>query len=99
MIYITIILKECTALLMINILMNLLLQLLVCIHSGEIRMVKGYLQSKGVGVQWKRVRQSLLCTDPIGLVERWTQTIKQQQYNVKYSLSLSHIDGKHKLIR
>ena len=63
-----------------------------------IRMVKGYLQSKGVRVQWKRVRQSLLCTDSIGLMERWTQTIKRQ-YNVKYPLSLSHIDGNHKLIR
>ena len=64
-----------------------------------IRMVKGYLQSKGVRVQWKRIRQSLLRTDPIGLMERWTRTIKRRQYNVKYPLSLWHIDGNHKLIR
>ncbi|CAB3991437.1 PREDICTED: uncharacterized protein LOC107331191 [Paramuricea clavata] len=64
-----------------------------------IRMVKGYLQRKGIRVQWKRVRQSLLRTDPIGLMERWTRTIKRREYRVKYPLSLWHIDGNHKLIR
>ena len=36
-----------------------------------LRMMKGYLQSKGVRVQRKRIRYSLLRIDPIGLMQRW----------------------------
>lgn len=69
-------------------------------HPGfGIRMLKGYLQSKGFRIQRERIRSSLLRTDPIGLMERWRSTIKRRQYNVKYPLSLWHIDGNHKLIR
>jgi hypothetical protein len=64
-----------------------------------IRMVKGYLTSMGIRVQWNRVRRSLLRTDPVGLMQRWTRTIKRREYRVKYPLSLWHIDGHHKLIR
>ena len=69
-------------------------------HPGiGIRMIKGYLQSHGYRVQRERIRQSLLRTDPIGIVQRWQQTVKRRHYNVKYPLSLWHIDGNHKLIR
>jgi repressor of nif and glnA expression len=64
-----------------------------------LRMMKGYLQSKGVHVQRKRIRYSLLRIDPIGLMQRWKMAIKRQTYNVKYPLSLWHIDGNHKLIK
>lgn len=64
-----------------------------------IRMLKGYLQSKGFRIQRERVRAALLRIDPIGLVERWQRTVRRRKYNVRYPLSLWHIDGHHKLIR
>ena len=64
-----------------------------------IRMIKGYLQSKGWRVQRDRIRSSLLRTDPIGLMQRWQQAIKRRSYNVKFPRYLWHIDGNHKLIR
>ena len=69
-------------------------------HPGiGIRMLKGFLQSKGFRIQRERIRMSLLRIDPIGLMERWRSTVKRRCYNVKYPLSLWHIDGHHKLIR
>jgi hypothetical protein len=69
-------------------------------HPGiGIRMLKGYLQSKGIRVQRERIRLSLLRVDPIGIVQRLQSTVKRRRYNVKYPLSLWHIDGNHKLIR
>lgn len=69
-------------------------------HPGiGIRMLKGYLQSQGFRIQRERIRLSLLRTDPIGLMERWRTTTRRRQYNVRYPLSLWHIDGNHKLIR
>ena len=53
-----------------------------------LRMMKGYLQSKGVRVQRKRIRYSFLRIDPIGLMQRWKMAIKRRVYNVKYPLSL-----------
>ena len=64
-----------------------------------IRMVKGYMRGKGYRIQWKRVRESLLRTDPVGLAERCRITTRRRKYNVRYPLSLWHIDGNHKLIR
>ncbi|CAB3995642.1 uncharacterized protein LOC110052565 [Paramuricea clavata] len=64
-----------------------------------IRMLKGYLRSKGMRVQRHRIRSALLRTDPIGLLGRWQKAIKRRCYNVKFALSLWHIDGNHKLIR
>ncbi len=69
-------------------------------HPGfGIRMLKGYLKGKGHRLQWQRIRLSLLRTDPIGLMERWRNTVKRHHYRVRYPLSLWHIDGNHKLIR
>lgn len=69
-------------------------------HPGiGIRMLKGYLQSQGFRIQRERIRLSLLRTDPIGLMARWRTTTRRRQYNVRYPLSLWHIDGNHKLIR
>ena len=64
-----------------------------------LRMMKGYLQSKGVCVQRKQIRYSFLQIDPIGLMQRWKMAIKRHVYNVKYPLSLCHNDGNHKLIK
>lgn len=69
-------------------------------HPGiGIRILKGFLLSKGFRVQRERIRLSLLRIDPIGIVQRWKSTVKRRQYNVKHPLSLWHIDGNHKLIR
>ena len=69
-------------------------------HPGiGIRILKGFLLSKGFRVQRERIRRSLLRIDPIGIVQRWKSTVKRRQYNVKHPLSLWHIDGNHKLIR
>ena len=61
-----------------------------------LRMMKWYLQNKGVRVQRKRIRYSFF---RIGLMQRWKMAIKRRVYNVKYPLSLWHIDGNHKLIK
>ena len=69
-------------------------------HPGiGIRVLKGFLLSKGCRVQRERIRLSLLRIDPIGIVQRWKSTVKRRQYNVKHPLSFWHIDGNHKLIR
>ena len=64
-----------------------------------IRLTKGFLVAKGYKVQLHRIRESLMRTDPIGLVERRTQTVVRRRYQVHGPLSLWHIDGNHKLIR
>ena len=64
-----------------------------------LRMMKEYLQSKGVRVQRKLIRYSFLRIDPTGLMQRWEMAIKRRVYNAKYPLSLWHIDGNHKLIK
>ena len=64
-----------------------------------IRIVKGLLQSKGHRVQKERIRQSLLRTDPIGVMQRWSVAVRSRRYNVHSPLALWHIDGHHKLIR
>ena len=55
-----------------------------------LRMMKGYLQSKSVCVQRKRIRYSFLWIDPIGLMQRWKMAIKRRVYNVKYIMSLAY---------
>ena len=62
-------------------------------------MLKGYLRGKGLRVQWERVRQSLLRTDPSGVHQRWSESIRRRKYWVPGPLALWHIDGNHKLIR
>lgn len=64
-----------------------------------IRLLKGFLKSQGHRVQRERIRQSLLRTDPQGVMLRFKETIQRRKYNVHSPLSLWHIDGHHKLIR
>ena len=64
-----------------------------------IRMLKGYLRSTALNVQWERVRQSLLRTDPTGVHQRWRDSIRRRKYWVPGPLALWSIDGNHKLIR
>ena len=62
-------------------------------------MLKGLLQSQGHRVQRERLRQSLIRTDPLGVLQRWTVAVRRRKYNVNSPLALWHIDGNHKLIR
>ena len=62
-------------------------------------MLKGLLHSKGHRVQRERIRQSLLRTDPMGVIHRWKEAARRRHYNVQSPLALWHIDGNHKLIR
>ena len=69
-------------------------------HPGTgLRMLMGHVRSRGLRIQWERLRQSLLRTDPSGVHERWRQSIKRRVYRVAAPLELWHIDGNHKLIR
>ena len=69
-------------------------------HPGVgIRMLTGHLKSQGLNVQRERVRQSLLRTDPSGVLQRWRDSIRRRIYSVPFPLALWHIDGNHKLIR
>lgn len=69
-------------------------------HPGiGLRMLMGHVKSKGLRIQWERLRQSLLRTDPSGVHERWRQSIRRRVYRVPGPLALWHIDGNHKLIR
>lgn len=61
--------------------------------------VKGYLKRKALRVQWERVRQSLLRTDPTGVHQRWRDSICYRKYWAPGPLALLHINGNHKLIR
>lgn len=69
-------------------------------HPGiGLRMLMGHMRSKGLRIQWHRVRQSLLRTDPSGVHQRWRDSIRRRKYCVPGPLALWHIDGNHKLIR
>ena len=69
-------------------------------HPGVgIRMLTGHLKRQGLTVQRERVRQSLLRTDPSGVLQRWRDSIRRRVYSVPFPQALWHIDGNHKLIR
>ena len=45
-------------------------------HPGiGLRMLMGHVKSKGLRIQWERLRQSLLRTDPSGVHQRWRQCV------------------------
>jgi hypothetical protein len=64
-----------------------------------IRLTKGFLMGKGHRVQHCRIRDSLIRTDPVGMMDRWAKAVRRRKYKVHSPLSLWHIDGNHKLIR
>ena len=69
-------------------------------HPGVgIRLLKGHLRSIGHRIQRDRIQLSLLRTDPMGVLNRWKESVKRRVYNVHAPQSLWHIDGNHKLIR
>ncbi len=59
----------------------------------------GIIVAKGHRLQLQRIRDSLFRTDPVGILQRQSQTVIRRKYKVHGPLSLWHIDGNHKLIR
>ena len=68
--------------------------------TGYRRMV-GSRKARGITVQEKRVRRSMLRVDMEGVLSRSVEltTIRRRKYQVKGTKSLWHTDGNHKLIR
>ena len=68
--------------------------------TGYRRMV-GSLKARGIRVQEKRVRRSMLRVDMEGLLSRSVEltTIRRRKYQVKGTKSLWHTDGNHELMR
>ena len=63
------------------------------------RQMYGHLWSRGVRVQFHRVRESQSRIDPEGSFMRQLQHLYRRRYSVKGPQHLWHIDGNHKLIR
>ena len=61
--------------------------------------VSGYLKSKGIIIQRRRVRASINRVDPVNTAVRWGVLISRRTYYVPWPNSLWHIDGHHSLIR
>ena len=66
-----------------------------------IRRMKGFLNARGVRLQWERVRSSLWRIDPSGILMRTMQLnlVSRRHYSVPGPLFLWHLDGNHKIIR
>ncbi|XP_039599028.1 uncharacterized protein LOC120521524 [Polypterus senegalus] len=67
-------------------------------NSGT-EMISGYLRAKGLIVQRKRIRSSLMRIDPMSTAGRWAQVIQRRSYRVASPNSLWHMDSHMKLIR
>jgi len=69
-------------------------------NTGYKRM-SGYLRSRDIRVQQKRVREAMRRVDPEGTILRALEmnVIQRRVYSVPSPLTLWHIDGNHKLIR
>ena len=66
-------------------------------NSGITRM-KGYLQAKGLNIQWEKIRSALWKLDSEGMIIRSVNSniIHRRKYSVPGTLFLWHIDGNHK---
>ncbi|CAC5379132.1 unnamed protein product [Mytilus coruscus] len=67
-------------------------------NAGSV-MMDGYLQTQGITMQRKRIRESMRRTSPFPVAHRLSKTIKRRKYSVAMSNSLWHVDGHMKLIR
>ena len=61
------------------------------------RVMQGYLATHRV--QQSRIRESMIRTDPVGVMSRWNNTVTRRIYSVRSPNALWHIDGNHRLIR
>ena len=63
------------------------------------RQVYGCLVSRGIRVQFQRVRESQRRVDPVGPIMRRLNRVQRRRYSVQGPRHLWHMDGNHKLIR
>lgn len=63
------------------------------------RSAKAHLQSRGIKVQFERVRCAMIEINAAAVALRWGATVRRRSYNVSTPNALWHIDGHHKLIR
>ena len=63
--------------------------------------MNGFILAASMGIQEKRIQQSMRQVDPNGVLLRSSQIsfTNRRQYNVPVALSLWHIDGHHKIIK
>ena len=62
-------------------------------------LLSGYLCSRGIFVQRRRIRESVCRIDPLRQRVRWSPAITRRVYQVPGANSLWHIDGHHSLVR
>jgi hypothetical protein len=67
-------------------------------ESG-LRYAIGYLRTRGLKVQHKRVMMSLKRIDGLGRILRHRQVTQRRTYTAKRPNAIWHVDGHHKLIR
>ena len=79
---------------------ELVQKILLDFPNSGVRRMKGYLQAKGLNIQWERIRSALWKLDPEGMILRSVNSniIHRRKYSVARTLFLGHIDGNHKLI-
>ena len=63
------------------------------------RQMYGHLISRGIRVQYHRVRESQSRVDPDGSIMRRLRNLRRRHYSVRGPQHLWHINGHHKLIR
>ena len=61
-------------------------------------LIQGHLQSIGIHVQQRRLRQAIREVDPYNTQIRYALVISRRAYNVRAPNSLWHIDGHHSLV-
>lgn len=71
----------------------------VSFPNAGYRLVLGWLNQRGHRVQEYRVRQLMREVDPVGVTNRYFQSIHRRTYSVASPQALWHVDGNHKLIR
>jgi Bacterial regulatory protein, Fis family len=67
-------------------------------ESG-LRYAIGYLRTRGLKVQHKRVMMSLKRIDGLGRILQHRQVTQRRTYTAKRPNAIWHVDGHHKLIR
>ena len=63
------------------------------------RQMYGYFVSRGIRLQYQRIRESQRRVDPEGSILRQLHNLTRRRYSVPGPQSLWHMDGNHKLIR
>jgi hypothetical protein len=66
-------------------------------ESG-IRYLIGFLRRRGLRIQKRRIKASILCVDGLGCTLHGRNTIRRRRYKVSRPNYLWHVDGHHKLI-